>query len=216
MADFALAGQAIFMIDTTLRHVKERALLPIVARIAPCISPLTLTLLGGAIGLAAAGAAALGWTELGLGLWALNRIFDGLDGTLARFNGTQSDLGGYLDLMTDFLVYVAIPVGLGFDSPSNGVWLALVLMFGSFYVNAGSFLYLSALLERRQHGAKQCGELTAITMPVGLIEGAETVIFYSLFFLFPAYLTTLMTVFGVLVAFSAAQRVVWAARYFRE
>lgn len=44
-------------------------------------------------------------------------------------------------------------------------------MLGAFYINAGAFLYLSAILERCDMGAKQRGELTTIHMPSGLIEG---------------------------------------------
>lgn len=213
MADITLVRQEIRMIDTALRQVKERALSPLAARLPADVTPLFLTGIGGLFGLVSAGSAALGWTGLGVMAWALNRLFDGLDGTLARIRGTQSDVGGYLDIMVDFAVYALIPFGLVMGTPADGAWVALAAMLAAFYVNAGSFLYLSALLERRQNGAKQRGELTSITMPTGLIEGTETVVFYSLFFLFPAHLTLLMSVFGGLVVFSAVGRMVWALRH---
>ena len=216
MVCVALVGKATTMIDTPLRQFKERTLSPIAKQISCCVSPLTLTLLGGGAGIAAAVTAGLGLYGIGLALWALNRILDGLDGTLARVKKTQSDLGGYLDIMIDFVVYAAIPLGLALSMPQDNVWLALAFMLATFYINAGSFLYLSALLERRQHGAKQRGELTSITMPVGLIEGAETVIAYGLFYLFPHWLAPLMAIFGLLVSISAVQRVVWAVRHLGE
>lgn len=209
----ALGGRAFCMIDAKLRHVKERALTPLARLLRPYLSPLTITLLGGLLGVGAAVAAGLRLTEVGLALWVLNRLLDGLDGTLARVQQTQSDLGGYLDIMTDFLVYALIPIGLFIGTPSAGNGFALAVMLATFYVNAGSFLYLSALLERRLQGAKTRGELTSIAMPNGLIEGAETVVFYGLFFLFPTQLSTLMLVFACLVVVSTAQRVVWALRH---
>ncbi|MBK8027252.1 MAG: hypothetical protein IPK19_39135 [Chloroflexi bacterium] len=88
-------------------------------------------------------------------------------------------------------------------------------MFGAFYINAGAYLYLAALLERRAQGAKQRGELTSITMPGGVIEGTEAVIFFSLFFLLPEWFLPLLFLLGALVVVSTVQRIVWAARYLR-
>ena len=55
------------------------------------------------------------------------------------------------------------------------------LLVASFYVNAASWMYLAALLEQRNDGAAARGETTAVTMPPGLIGGAETVAFYAAF-----------------------------------
>lgn len=55
------------------------------------------------IGLAAAGAAALQWHWGALGLWLLNRVFDGLNGMVARAHAIQSDFGGYLNIVLDFI-----------------------------------------------------------------------------------------------------------------
>lgn len=41
---------------------------------------------------------------LGLGLILANRLSDGLDGAVARVRG-PTDLGGYLDIVYDFLLY---------------------------------------------------------------------------------------------------------------
>lgn len=37
----------------------------------------------------------------------------GIDGLVARVSGQQTDFGGYLDILCDFVVYAAIPIGLG-------------------------------------------------------------------------------------------------------
>ena len=86
-------------------------------------------------------------------------------------------------------------------------------MLASFYVNAASYLFLSAVLERRNHGAAARGELTTVTMPGGLVEGAETVVFYSLFFIFPAQLAPLFGLMAALVGVTIVQRVMWAVKH---
>ena len=43
-------------------------------------------------------------TSLGIILWNLNRIFDGLDGVVARIHKKQTKFGGILDLYIDFIV----------------------------------------------------------------------------------------------------------------
>jgi len=143
--------------------------------------------------------------------WSLNRIFDGLDGTIARLTNTQSDFGGYMDIILDFIVYTLVPIALTYSNPNFDTYLALSLMTGSFFVNSASLFYLSALLEKRAQGAKSSGEMTSITMPTALIEGTETVVFFSLFILFPNYLKELFSIFGGLVSINVFQRLWWAA-----
>ena len=99
------------MFDPLLRPVKDRLLAPI-AGLTRGVDPALITLSGLALGLGAAVAAWVGAFGWGLGLWVANRILDGLDGAVARLRGEPSDLGGFLDLLSDFLVYAAVPVAL--------------------------------------------------------------------------------------------------------
>ncbi|HRL13862.1 MAG TPA: CDP-alcohol phosphatidyltransferase family protein [Aggregatilineales bacterium] len=203
------------MMDNTLRRVKDVVYAPVARRIGSTLKPTTITLIAGGVGLLAAVAAWQGMYGVGLILWWLNRALDGLDGAVARASGQQSDLGGYIDTLVDFAMYSVIPVGLALHAPTVELLLALAFMLATFYINAAAFLYLSAILERRRLGAKQRGELTTIHMPKGLIEGVETVIFYSLFFVLPQFLGTLFVILGVLVIFTTLQHVVWASRNLR-
>ncbi len=199
------------MIDTFLRVPKERLLRPLATHLGG-VSPTHVTLVSFVVGLGAAlttGGGLYGW---GLGLWLFNRLLDGLDGEVARRGGRQSDLGGYLDILCDLVVYALVPLSLVLSNPSEGAYLSLALLLTSFYVNAGSWMVLSALLEKRHHGALAKGERTSVTMPGGLIEGAETVLFYSLFLLFPYAFVPLALLMAGLVAVTAGQRVVWALR----
>lgn len=200
------------MIDKVLRYPKERVLEPIALRLLRSVHPNAITIVACGVGIAAAVAV---WQQAyvpALVFWLLNRVLDGLDGTVARLTNKQSDFGGYLDIVLDTVVYAAIPIGLALGVGTNAAYLALVFLLASFYINGASWMYLAALLEKRNSGATARGELTTVTMPGGLIEGAETILFYTLFLLLPGTLVPLFSVMGALVLVTAAQRLVWAIR----
>ncbi len=203
------------MIDKVLREPKESLLSPLVQGPLRRIHPTTVTVLAAVVGLAAAVAVWQGAYLPALALWAVNRVLDGLDGTLARITNQQSDLGAYLDIVLDHVVYTAIPLGLALAAGTSEAFLALSLLLASFYINGASWMYLAALIEKRQAGAVAQSELTTVTMPGGLVEGAETVFFYSLFLLFPGALVPLFGLMAALVLITAGQRVPWAIRHLR-
>jgi hypothetical protein len=89
------------MVDRLLRIPKEQALTPVAIHLLRRIRPTTITLIAFGIGSVAALAIWQHYYLLGLALWLLNRVFDGLDGTLARITEQQSDFGGYLYAIGD-------------------------------------------------------------------------------------------------------------------
>ena len=203
------------MFDVLLRALKDRLLEPLARLLGAGVAPNAVTVLAWLVGM---GAGAAGWRRaygLALALWALNRLLDGLDGSLARVHGRQTDFGGYLDILLDFAVYTAVPTGLALGRPTAPVLAACAALLGSFFVNAASWMYLSAVLERRGAGAAARGERTTVTMPPGLIAGAETVVLYTLFLLVPSRLTELFALMAALVYVTVAQRLVWAHRHLR-
>ena len=200
------------MLDLILRPAKERLLAPAARALGHRVSPLAVTLTAFVAGAAAALSAARGGYHLAFVLWILNRALDGFDGTLARTQGRQSDIGGLLDIVLDFVVYAAIPIALVVAQPSKATAIAGLILLGSFYVNSASWMYLATVLERRDTGARTRGELTSIAMPSGLVEGIETILFYSLFLLLPNRLVPLFTIMTVLVMLTVLQRIAWAMR----
>ncbi|NJP07697.1 MAG: CDP-alcohol phosphatidyltransferase family protein [Chloroflexaceae bacterium] len=201
------------MLDKILRSPKEQMLSPVAYRLLRPIHPTSITITAWAIGMFAAIAA---WQQaylLALLLWVLNRLLDGLDGTVARIHQKQTDLGGYLDVLLDTSIYCALPLGLALAANTPAVYLNLALLLGSFYLNTASWMYLAALLEKRQHGANAQQELTTVTMPGGLIEGLETMIFFALFLLFPASIGPLFAIMALLVVVTVIWRLSWAIRH---
>ncbi|HRW50460.1 MAG: CDP-alcohol phosphatidyltransferase family protein [Caldilinea sp.] len=199
------------MRDAALRKQKDRLMAPLAGGWAAAIHPNHISVLALVVGLLAAWATWQQWYWAALVLWIGNRVLDGLDGVIARVHHKQSDFGGYLDLILDFVVYLAIPIAFVAAMPTTlNLWAAIALI-SSFVLNLLSWSTLSAILEKRHLVAGE--RLTAISMPPGLIEGAETIAFYTLFFLLPGYVGPLFMVMAALVVITAAQRVWWAWRH---
>ncbi len=201
------------MFDEWFRVWKERWLSPLARTLAPWITPFHLTFTGFLFGIASAVAAWQAQWSLAVALWILNRVFDGLDGTLARARERQTDFGGYLDILLDFVVYAAVPLGIALALDARSSWLVLAVLQATFFVNAASWMYLAAVLERRGQGAAARGEMTTVTMPRGLVAGTETVVFYTLFLVWPQQFNVLAAVMAVGVSIGITQRVLWAARH---
>ncbi len=149
-----------------------------------------------------------------LSCWILNRVLDGYDGTVARLTNQKTDFGGYLDILLDFVIYALIPVIFTYVyTPDNFGWISLVVLLALFYINSASWMYLSAVLEKRRVGAAETGEMTSVTMPSGLIEGTETVIIFTLFYIFPHYLVWFFWIMSVTMVIGIIQRIVWARKH---
>jgi phosphatidylglycerophosphate synthase len=198
------------VLDATLRKIKDRALNPIVRQVTG-VSPLVLTFLSLASCVAAAVAAWRHAVVVSVVLWLVGRLLDGLDGPVARLRGVASELGGYLDLMADVIGYAVVPIGVAAAQQSVHIWMWCAVLLASFYVNTMSWTLLSALAERHeQHRVAEVG--TTFRMPTALVEGAETIVLFSLMLALPRYVLQLFAIMSIGVGISIVQRVVWAIR----
>ena len=196
------------MFDKQFRVIKEKIFVMLAQTGLGGVSPLWLSLIGLLFGAATAVVLVYRLYSIAFVLWFFNRVFDGLDGTVARMSATQSDLGGYVDILVDFVVYALIPIGLVWGRPSAPGFNALIFLLATYYVNAASWMYLSAILEKRS--LSQAEKLTTVNMPPGLIGGAATILFYSLFIVLPQFSVQLFTLMGILVLVTILQRLWWA------
>lgn len=174
------------------------------------VQPLTLTAAGWLVGVGACVAVARQAWVVGLVLWLLNRLLDGLDGPVARHRGA-TDLGGFLDIVADFSVYGGFVVGVAVAVPDAR--LGCVALLTAYYVSGTAFLALSSLVERRggdgaDPAGGHSGDGLSLRFVGGLAEGTETVAVYALICLVPGWAVGLVWVFTVAVAVTAVQRVV--------
>ncbi|KAL8724241.1 MAG: hypothetical protein Q9166_008058 [cf. Caloplaca sp. 2 TL-2023] len=154
--------------------------------------------------------------EVGLSLafWALNRLLDSLDGALARHRKIASDLGGFLDLLGDFIVYSLLPIATtkGYDDTS-ATWRAVAILEATFHVNNFILFYVAAVAEKSQaKSAKESKELTSLMMRPALIEGLESAMIFTLMLAFPTSICTLSWTMAVLVSVGIVQRTFWVVR----
>ncbi|MBC8257569.1 MAG: CDP-alcohol phosphatidyltransferase family protein [SAR324 cluster bacterium] len=159
------------------------------------ISANSITLTGFAVGLFAV---PLLWLELypvALILILVNRFLDGLDGAVARRNGV-TNLGGYLDITCDFIFYSAVILGFALAAPDANGLAASFLIF-SFVGTGSSFLAFAVIAEKHGISSDAHGQ-KAFYYLGGLTEGTETIVFYIVVCLFPAYFPMLAVMFGSL------------------
>ena len=163
-----------------------------------------VTIAGLGLGLAAAIAIALGDFAIGLFLFLLSRIADGLDGVVARLT-MPTDQGGFLDIVLDFFVYAAIPLAFAVYDPSNNAFSAALLL-ASFLANGTVFLAFAILAEKRALVSDFRGS-RSIYYIAGIAEGSETIAFFAAFCLFPSAFPVLALIFGIICIVSAIARV---------
>jgi phosphatidylglycerophosphate synthase len=145
------------MLDKSLRVVKEVVCEPAALVAAKYVTPSQVTILGFVFGLLCPVCIVMDYFVLGFILWLLNRLMDGVDGTIARISNSQTDFGGYLDIICDFIVYSIIPIALVVSRPNETLYILLAFLEASFFVNAASLMFLSAIQEKRSAGAASSG-----------------------------------------------------------
>ena len=200
------------MLDGKVRQIIDPALDRMGGALAAAgISANAVTFAGLATGMAAALLVAFEAYLAGLAVLLISRLADGLDGAVARHSGT-TDLGGFLDIVSDFAFYGAIPLGFIFADPAaNGV-AGAVLIF-SFYVNGASFLAYAIMAEKQGLTTMARGS-KSLYFTTGLAEGTETIAVFCAFCLFPTAFTPIAYVFATICFVTAGARDLLAMRTF--
>ena len=147
---------------------------------------------------------------LALSLIALNRLFDGLDGAVARAS-RLTDWGGYLDTLADFAFYVTVPLAFGLASPANTP--AALVLVAAFTLTCASFLGYAAIAAKRgaetsAHGRK------AFFYSTGLAEGAETIAVFAAMCMLPEQFAAIAYAYAALCLLTVAQRSLLARQAF--
>jgi phosphatidylglycerophosphate synthase len=198
------------MLDSALRPVKDRALAPLVRTPLGRLHPTVISAAAMVLSIWAAVAAWHGAPALAVGLWLVGRVGDGIDGLSARASDRTSDLGGLADIVFDTVGYAAIPIGVAAGVDSTAAWVASAVLLATFYLNSVSWGYMSALLEKRGRGSTTTGQPTSAAIPRGLIEGTETIIFFSVALAFPCTASVVFRVIAAAVVVTAFERLIWA------
>lgn len=198
------------MLDPLMRRLIDPPLAKMAAmvvRLPLGISANKVTLAGFILGLVACALAAQGHFLAALGALLLNRLADGLDGAIARHNGAESDIGAYLDIVCDFIIWALLPLAFIAHAPENA--FAAALLLSSFAMSMTVFLAFAIMAEKKGLKSQAQGKKHFFYLS-GLAEGTETIGFFVFVMLFPAYFSVGAMVFALIVGVSVIGRILVA------
>lgn len=153
-----------------------------------------VTVAGFACGLAAVAAIALQSYALGLLLLLANRLADGVDGALARRNGA-TDLGGYLDIVLDFIIYSGAAFAFALAQPEHA--LAAAFLIFSFMGTGSSFLAFAIFAAKRKLDGEAATNKSFYYLG-GITEGTETILLFVIVLIFPGWFPAAAYAYGTL------------------
>lgn len=165
-----------------------------------------ITLLGFLIGLLAFPAIVYQQYHLALLFIAINRIFDGLDGALARIQGS-TDSGGFLDITLDFLFYSLVPFAFVIANPENNAVAGAFLIFS--FIGTGSSFLAFAVMAGKRNIENPVYKHKSLYYISGLTEGTETIACFILLCLFPLHFNSIAYSFALLCWITTFTRI-WA------
>lgn len=194
------------MLDRFITPIIKPLLMPIVKQLDKRhIHADQVTLFGFFIGLLALLLLAAQLWTAALIVILINRILDGLDGALARYQQQATAAGGFLDICVDFLFYAAIPLGFAFAAPSENALAAAILL--SVFIGTGSsFLAFAIPAEKLNLPRPQFANKSFYFLN-GLTEGTETIMFFVAFCLWPSYFPELAYSFALLGSITIFTRI---------
>lgn len=193
------------MLDAPLRRIVDPPLDRLAARLAARgLGADRITLIGFGIGVLGIAAIMAGQYLTALALLAVNRAADGLDGAVAR-QTAPSDLGGFLDIVFDFLIYAGVVFAFALvDPPANALPAAFLLF--AFIGTGSSFLAFAVMAAKRNLSTDLRGRKSLYYLG-GLTEGTETMLFFLAALLLPERFPLLAVGFGCLCWLTVAARI---------
>lgn len=138
-------------------------------------------------------------------LW-ISGFFDALDGTIARVSNSSSKLGGFLDIVFDRVVEIAILIGLCIVDQSLYIYVIMVLC--TIILSMTVFLTSGALVDKESN--------KEFYYQSGLAERTEGFIMLSLAIIFINYNKYILIVFAAMIFITAIQRFMQTVKILKE
>jgi phosphatidylglycerophosphate synthase len=142
----------------------------------------------------------------------LSRIFDGLDGAVARATHA-TDLGGFLDISLDFLFYAAIPLAFAAAKPASNALPAATLL-AAFLGTGSTFLAFAAIAEKRDMHSSNLPDKSFYFLG-GLTEATETIMVFVAMCIWPQHFAVMAYGFAALCCVTIATRIYWGYQAFK-
>ena len=193
------------MFDRQIQKFTQKPLQYIAKLFLKFISPNHMTLIGFGFGVLMCLSIIIDQYLIAIIFLFFNRLSDGLDGVMARLQ-TPTPLGGYLDIVLDFLIYGGFVLSFGITEQNN-TFLSMILLFC--YIGTGStFLAKAAILPSLNNQNSNEEIPKSFRYAVGLIEGTETIIFMVLCLLFPSLFIYFSSIFILLCVITTIFRII--------
>ena len=193
------------MFDRQIQKYTQKPLQYIAKLFLKFISPNHMTLIGFSFGVLMCLFIIIDQYLMAIIFLFLNRLSDGLDGTMARLQ-TPTPLGGYLDIVLDFLIYGGFVLSFGI-SEQNNTLLSMILLFC--YIGTGStFLAKAAILPSLTNQNLNEEIPKSFHYAVGLVEGTETIVFMALCLLLPSLFIYFSLIFIILCLITIVFRII--------
>ncbi len=210
------------MFDARLRPLIDKPLNAVARTLSGTgITPNMITGFGFFLGLLAAASLVFRLDYVALALILLSRIMDGLDGAVARHaaprsrhpgaKSQESDLGGYYDIVADFLFYSGIILAFAVGRPENALMAAFLIFC---FVGTGSSFLAYAIIAAKQNRNHDRQGKKSFYFLTGITEGSETIVVLCLICLFPGWFGQIAAIFGALCLITTFGRVLQARRDF--
>jgi len=193
------------MFDRQIQKYTQKPLQYIAKLFLKFITPNHMTIIGFSFGVLMCFSIIIDQYLIAIIFLFLNRLADGLDGTMARLQ-TPTPLGGYLDIVLDFLIYGGFVLSFGITEQNN-MLLSMVLLFC--YIGTGStFLAKAAILPSLTNQNLNEEIPKSFHYAVGLVEGTETIVFMVLCLLFPNLFIYFSFIFIILCLITIVFRII--------
>ncbi|KYW82814.1 CDP-alcohol phosphatidyltransferase family protein [Francisella hispaniensis] len=184
------------MIEQKIRPAFQKIFVDNVAKlVAPIIAPNLITILSLICGLVAAASFFIN-QYLCVFLLLLSGYLDILDGSVARLQGSSSSFGTMLDILSDRFVESFIIIAI-FINQLDIAWVGLLMMM-SIIVCISSFLLVGIFSQKESS--------KSFYYSPGLIERAETFIFFIVMILLPSTVFVLGLIYTLLVLWTTLYR----------
>ena len=148
------------------------------------------SVIGFAIGLLAINFLAMNMFGWALICILLNRLFDAIDGRIAR-KTKVTEFGIFLDASLDYIFYTGVIFGFALANPEQNAIAATFLLFG--FAASACAMLAYALVASKQ---KELTEIVISKSPFA--QGAETLIALVIMCIIPAWFMELAIFFGII------------------
>lgn len=201
------------MLDSRVRRVIDKPLDVIGRKLELVgITANSVTAFGFICGILSIAFIANDYLNYGLLFLCLNRLSDGLDGAVARAS-KLSDYGGFLDIVSDFIVYSGIVFAFAMRDSSVALYAAFLIF--SFIGPITSFLAYAIVAAKKDINTSKRGKKSFYYLG-GICEGTETAFILILMCVVPSIFAEICVVYGILCWLTTAGRVYAAWHDFGE